>query len=280
MNTKPKISIIVPVYNVENYISKCLKSIINQSYKNLEIIVVNDGSTDRSGHICNYYSKIDKRVILINQKNQGLSMARNNALDIASGEYIGFVDSDDWVESDMFSTLYENAVVHNADIAICNATRIFDSEKINLPNKIFLFSKYNNDESIAVYTGVNKFNYYLSKRDYYVWNKLYKRYLFNNVRFPSGKLFEDIFTTYKLIDNANRIVITTKSMYNYVYRTDSITERPFSIDKMAMVEAHMEIHKHISNKYPHLEKACRNRVFLSLIDLMYQAYSEGYIDTH
>ena len=116
----PKISIIVPVYNVENYVSKCLDSIINQSYKNLEIIIINDGSTDKSGEICEYYSAKDDRMVLIHQKNQGVSMARNNALDIAAGDYIGFIDSDDWIAPDMYSTLYKNAIEYDADISMCN----------------------------------------------------------------------------------------------------------------------------------------------------------------
>ena len=283
MNTSDKISIIVPVYNVEQYLSKCLKSIIKQSYKNLEIIIVNDGSTDGSWKICKYYAKKDKRIVLLNQQNQGLSIARNNALDIAGGDYIGFVDSDDWVELDMFSTLYENAVTYDADISMCGYIWVKDNEIFNPAVRNFLSSESDNDETVYIHTGADKIGFNDSKInyiDYYAWNKLYKRHLFNDVRFPKDKIFEDVFTTHKLLDNANKVVITSKKKYYYLSRSDSITGRPFSIKRIDIVEATIDRYNYVSNKYPHLERACRIRIFHSLLRLMYRAYTSNCIYTY
>lgn len=167
----PKISIIVPVYNVENYVSKCIESIINQTYKDVEIIIVNDGSTDKSGDICDYYSKKDARIILIHQENQGLSMARNNALDIASGDYIGFVDSDDWIAPDMYGTLYNNAIEHDADISMCNFYYVSETGEC---------SPYSNEnQPIKVLEGIHKIAHNIRLNNDYVWNRLYRRHLFN-----------------------------------------------------------------------------------------------------
>lgn len=265
-----KISIIVPVYNVENYVSKCFESIINQTYSNLEIIVINDGSTDNSREICDFYLKKDNRIILINQENQGLSMARNNALDICTGDYIGFVDSDDWIEFDMFYTLYTNAITYEADISVCNAINVTESGEI-FPYKI-------DDGNIVVLENFDKIKDHIYGRYNCVWNKLYKRYLFNNIRFPKGKLFEDIFITHQLIDKANKIVKSPEYKYYYLLRNNSITLSPFTLKKMDLVEAQIDKYKYISKKYPDLERICRKYIFIFLIDCMYEAYINGFIE--
>ena len=260
----PKISVIVPVYNVQKYIKKCINSIINQTYSNLEIIIVNDGSTDNSGTICEYYTAQDDRIIFINQENQGLSMARNNALDIATGEYIGFVDSDDWIEPDMFFTLYTIAVENDADISMCNFYYTHDSG---------YKSPFSNETTgIKVLTGVHKITNNIRIANNFVWNKLYRRHLFNETRFPKNKLYEDIFLVYKLIDNANKMVTTSQCEYYYLRRESGITLRKFKLNQFDNTEAYMERYEYISNKYPALEKTCRKQIFLSLLWVLRKAY--------
>jgi glycosyltransferase involved in cell wall biosynthesis len=275
----PKISVIVPVYNVENYVSKCIESIINQNYNNLEIIIVNDGSTDKSGDICEYYSKKDDRVVLIHQENQGLSMARNNALDIVSGDYIGFVDSDDWIAPDMFDTLYKNAIEYYADISMCNFYYVHQNGKIVLNankfggNNIITKTVLENDDKM-----INYFTFIIY--NVVTWNKLYKKHLFNDIRYPSKKIFEDTFTTHKLIDKANKIVAIPDHKYYYLQRNDSITQRNFNLGQLERVEASINRYNYIVAKYPNLESMCRKYIFTDLLACVYKAIMDSAIDIY
>lgn len=269
---KPKISIIVPVYNVENYISKCLDSVINQSYKNLEIILVDDGSADKSGEICKYYSKKENRIIFIQQEHQGVSMARNTALDIAGGDYIGFIDSDDLATPDMFDTLYNNAIAYDSDISMCNFYYV------NQNGEILPYSSEN--ESIKVLEGIYKIAHNIRLSNNYLWNRLYKRYLFDEIRFPRGKVYEDMFVMHKLIDNANKVVLTADCKYYYIRRNNSITLSLFDLKQIDFIEAHIERYDYISSKYPNLEKTSRKFIFLSLLWNMHNAYRDNKIEMH
>ena len=273
MNTMTsKISIIVPVYNVESYVEKCLDSIINQNYINLEIIIVNDGSTDMSGDICENYLKKDDRIVVIHQNNQGLSMARNNGINIATGDYIGFVDSDDWIEPDMFFTLYTIAVENDADISMCNFYYTHDSG---------YKSPFSNETTgTKVLTGVHKITHNIRIANNFVWNKLYKRSLFNKARFPKDKLYEDIFLVYKLIDSANKMATTSQCKYYYLRRENGITLGKFELDQLNNTEAYIERYEYISNKYPTLEKTCRKQIFLSLLWILRKAYTWNSIEMY
>jgi len=273
--TMPKISVLVPVYNVENYISKCLDSIINQTYKNLEIIIVDDGSVDKSGRICDDYSKIDNRIILVHQEHQGVSMARNKTLDIATGSYLGFVDSDDWIEPDMFHTLYNNTIKYGADIAVCNFLKVNELEE-NFSKEDIL----NADEQIVVLEGFNKIADNIRRSNNCLWNKLFKRHLFNNLRFPKDKIYEDIFTMHKLIDNADKVVISSQCKYFYRIRNTGITLSPFNIHQLDNIEAYIERYKYITPKYPDLEKTCLYYIFSSLLWYMNIAYISGKIEIY
>ena len=262
--TFPKISIVVPVYNVEAYVSKCIESIMHQDYENIEIIVVDDGSTDTSSKICEQYARSDNRIRLIHQENQGLSMARNNGIDIAAGEYIGFVDSDDWIKPDMYSTLYNNAAEHDADISIGNFNYVMPSgEHIPFANE---------NTGVKVFEGIYKVAHNIRTTNNFAWNKLYRKSLFDNIRFPKGKTFEDIFTMYKLIDAANKIVVSAESKYYYVRRDSSITMSPFNISHLDNTEAYIERYRYISSKYPQLESTCRKQIFTSAIWVMSKLY--------
>lgn len=213
------ISIIVPVYKVEEYLDKCIKSILNQTYTNLEIILVDDGSPDNCGKICDEYAKNDKRIIVIHKENGGLSDARNKGIEIAKGEYIAFIDSDDYIEKDMFEILYNLSVESHSDISMVSYKEIQNEVIIN-ENKEFTENifEYSNTEAIKELLKDDKIKNY-------AWNKLYKKELFKEIRYPVKMAYEDVGTTYKLFEKANKIIWKDTPKYNYIRRDDSIVSK-------------------------------------------------------
>ena len=211
---KALISIIIPVYKVEIYLEKCIQSVINQTYENLQIILVDDGSPDNCGKICDEYAKKDHRIEVIHKSNGGLSDARNKGLEIAKGEYIGFVDSDDYIEADMYEVLYNLLKQYNADVSICNFYTVSQG-KISIKNADNGINEYNRIEILK--------EILLDKNiQSYAWNKLYKKELFDEIKYPVGKKYEDIGTTFYLLEKCNKVVVTGKSEYYYINRQDSI----------------------------------------------------------
>lgn len=228
------ISIIVPVYNVEKYIRRCIDSIIQQDYRNLEIILVDDGSTDKSGIICDKYKKRDKRICVVHKENGGLSSARNTGIDLAKGNYIAFVDSDDYISKDMYSILMKNIIEEKADISIVNYEMVSEWGKIKkrtitkierkvMSGKEACKERYKKDGTIMVVA----------------WNKLYKKELFQSIRYPIGKLHEDEFTTYKLLYRSNIVVYQNEKLYAYVQRKNSIMGE-FNRNRLDVLEAVIE----------------------------------------
>lgn len=211
---KDLISIIIPVYNVEKYLEKCVESVINQTYKNIEIILVDDGSTDNSGKICDELSKKDERIKLIHKTNGGLSDARNAGLKIAKGNYIGFVDSDDYIKEDMFETLYNLNEEHSSDISIVSYYELYNGKIISVRDTKEL-TEYNNIEAM-------KELLIDTKIQSYAWNKLFKKELFDGLEFPTNKNFEDIATTLLLFEKAEKIVLLEEPKYYYARRDNSI----------------------------------------------------------
>ena len=218
---KPLVSVIVPIYNVEKYLEKCIDSIINQTLKEIEIILVDDGSTDNCPRIIDEYAQKDKRVIAIHKENGGQGSARNAGLDIASGEYIGFVDSDDWIDLNMYEELYNSLIVNKADIAICNR---------NIYNEDYICKSKVEVKGI-LYENVNSniINYISSDMFYPnalgVVNKLYRRDLIrnNNIRFNDVKKVgsEDTLFNYEILLYTSRIVSNARINYNQLFRSGS-----------------------------------------------------------
>ena len=208
------ISVIIPVYNVEKYIKKCLNSVINQTYKNLEIILVDDGSTDNSREICDNYARQDNRIKVIHKKNGGLSSARNEALKIATGFYIGFVDSDDYIEPDMYQVLYNLIKKNNADISMVSFYEETHDKVLKEKNSKKLYLYENLDILKELLINKNLQNT--------VWNKLYSKKLFETIRFPTGKNYEDIGTTYFLFEKSKKLVYLEIPKYHHLTRIDSI----------------------------------------------------------
>lgn len=224
------ISVVVPIYNVEQYIVPCIESIIKQTYQNLEILLIDDGSPDNCGRICEQYKQKDSRIKVVHKQNGGLSDARNCGLKLARGEYIIFIDSDDFVSTELIEKLYFGIVKENAEIAACYFEKVYD-DKENIGEKEIckMDSSYTSKELLKrLYTDAN------SPIAFVAWNKLYKKSLFteNNILYPFGKYHEDTFTTYKLIYSAKRIAIISEVLYYYRIRKGSIMTEAFSIKRL------------------------------------------------
>lgn len=216
------ISIIVPVYNVEPYLERCLDSIRNQTYKKLEILLIDDGSVDKSGMICDQIAKKDERITVYHKRNGGLSDARNYGIKRAHGGYITFVDSDDFISVKMIEKLLKSIKMHDSDISICDPVHIFQNRLDQ-----YKFEDSTKDKLLFPNDALNMMFY---QKDFLVsaWGKLYKFDLFNNIKFPVGMLFEDIAIMYKLFSICHSIVYTNAKYYGYVHRANSITTNKFS----------------------------------------------------
>lgn len=230
------ISIIVPVYNVEPYLRKCLDSIIGQTYRDLEILVIDDGSTDQSGKICDEYAERDERIKVFHTENRGLSAARNLGLDEATGEWIGFVDSDDWIESDMYEVLLKKAEETGADVVECgwfkewaNITeekRRYEQELSHLQAIEALVCSFFSDN---------------------VWNKLWRDHCFSTIRFPAGRVYEDIATTFRVFDAAEGICSVDDPMYHYRQRETSLSKKHELNDLIGLWLSQYERYRFIEN---------------------------------
>ncbi len=226
---KELVSIIIPVYNAEKYLKRCIDAVISQSYKNLEIILIDDGSTDLSGKICDDYQKKDKRIKVIHKVNEGAGSARNYGLDAAKGKYIGFVDADDVIDKDMFLILYNNLINNDADLSICEVTRFKDNAVFTKDNTTII---YNSFEALKVLLEDKKICSYSV-------NKLCKREILKNVSYPTKTVQEDVGTVYKFIMNARKIVYTPSKLYGYYMRNSSVTNTitpKFIYDNFNMIE--------------------------------------------
>lgn len=212
----PLISVIVPVYNVSNYLEKCLLSICGQTYRNLEIILIDDGSSDGSGEICDLYAQFDERIKVIHQPNAGQSAARNRGLDIAQGEYLGFVDSDDWIEKDMYGFLYRLLAANEADISICSHY-IETESKTKVRYSTRQLTCFSCEEAMRALVEDKRVRNYM-------WDKLYKRQLFDGIFFPENRVFEDIAISYHVFYKAHRVVIQDSPKYHYLKREGSTTQ--------------------------------------------------------
>ncbi len=252
--SEPKISIIVPIYNVAEYLPRCIECLIGQTYRNVEIILVDDCSPDLSPSICNKYAAEDDRIVVIHRKvNGGLSAARNSGLDVATGEYIAFVDSDDYVELDFIEYMYNLLIDNDADISACGVYTVFtDGTRENQSSDLSLIVM---DSHEALERMCYNDSFFIT-----TWDKLYKRELFNGIRFPEGKLFEDTGTTYRLVGAAGRMVAQAENPKYYYMRTpNSITTSGFNMRKLDYVEMADNMAEYIIDKYPDLRPAAERK---------------------
>lgn len=219
--TDKVVSVIVPVYNVEKYLDRCIESVKQQTYSNLQIILVDDGAKDKSGAMCDIWKEKDSRITAIHQKNGGLSNARNTGIKRATGEYLVFVDSDDIIAPNMIEQLVELLEKEDADISICGVEHIFNENNIRFEQNQAEVTLYDRESAIAEM-------WYQKSFLPSAWGKAYKKELFENLGFTEGILFEDIDVMHELFWRSNRIAYKNVPLYGYVHRENSITTAKFS----------------------------------------------------
>lgn len=248
MNEGPLISVIVPVYKVEEYLARCVDSILGQTYRNLEILLVDDGSPDRCGAICDEYAARDSRIRVIHKENGGLSSARNAAIDVARGEYIGFVDSDDWIEPETYEALLEMALQENVKLACGGRFDVSSKTGEKTPGLCPPKREVISGEELCgrIFTWDNV--------DSAAWDKLYHRSLFREIRYPLGKICEDIPTTYRIALDAGRVGMLNRPVYNYFHRPGSITAAGFTPKNLHACQHSRSVLEDIRKNHPALEK--------------------------
>lgn len=263
------ISVIVPVYNVEEYLEECLNSILLQTYTNLEILIVNDGSTDNSLEILQKFSQKDSRITIFTKENGGLSSARNLAIDEAKGEYFTFIDSDDYIEENYIEYLMKSLIDNEADISIVNSYHMINGKRKDI---------INNDGNVSIFSRREVLERMYSKENDFIGilqsaqGKLYKKKLFKNIRYPLGKKYEDAFTTYKLYLNSKKIVYTNIALYAYRIREGSILRSGYSLSNLDVLEMFEERINILESKgydtktdrYYFCNKLLKERVLLSI----------------
>lgn len=258
---EPLISVIVPVYNSQTFINECIDSLIAQTYKNLEIIIVNDGSTDESGKICDEYAKKDDRIKVYHNKNNGVSYTRNFGISKANGDYIGFIDSDDYISKDMYKILLNNCIENNADISICDVSREDNSFICNQKKQIIL---YNQQDYIKKYFRIGS-----QTCEYYPVNKLYKKSIIDSNLFPSEyHEGEDAFAILKTILRSQLIVYCPLNLYYYRKNENSATAH-FSDTDWELIDVWDDIVEYVKEtQKDYIDYAILNRKRLNFTILM------------
>ncbi len=244
------ISVIVPVYKVAPYLDRCVQSIVDQTYENLEIILVDDGSPDNCPAMCDAWAARDSRIRVIHKENGGLSDARNAGMSAAGGEYIAFVDSDDWIEPEMLEGLARAMETDGSDIAACTVRMVWEDET---PDRLLtvqtnrVLDRYEAQKALLEET--------LLKQP--VWYKLYKRELIRDIPFEVGKFHEDVFWSYQAVGAAERVSLIEYTGYNYFQRADSIMGEGYSLKRLDAVEAAERRYHYIAQHFPALEKEAK-----------------------
>lgn len=238
-----KISVVVPVYKVEQYIYKCVDSILNQTFSDIEVILVDDGSPDRCGEICDKYAEKDTRIQVVHKENGGLSDARNAGMQYAAGEYIIFIDSDDYIDTDMFEYMYNNLVQAGADMATCGIYEVY-SDRVEQQDETGDF----------VCSGEEAFRCILRGHTIRgeIWNKLIRRSCIEGLQFPKGKLYEDIYFTVDMMQRIKQVAVGTKPKYYYLHREDSITGKPYRPQVYDIIEGYTKNYKVVQKEFPSL----------------------------
>ncbi len=231
------ISIIVPIYKVESYLRQCVESILNQTYREIEVLLIDDGSPDRCGEICDEYARKDQRIRVFHTENQGISAARNLGLHEAKGEFIGFVDSDDWIEPDMYEVLLRGMQESETDIGVCS----FWHEYAN--------ARKASDSSKAIYVGKESLLALVDGRlSNYVWNKLYRSTVFQAITFPCGRNYEDVASMHLILNQAKSVAVLDATKYHYRIRNESITKTYTASNLVAYAEAYLLQYRFLLNE--------------------------------
>ena len=266
---KELISVIVPVYKVEPYLRRCVDSILCQTYSNLEIFLVDDGSPDGCPAICDAYAEKDSRIRVIHKANGGLSDARNAALDVARGAYYAFVDSDDFISPDYIETLYETLRQFDADLSVVGMRRVFqDSMALEDTRKEARTCCYDTKAAVLQLLTWGDFSHEAC-------GKLYKAELFGGIRFPAGELYEDLAIMYSVILRTQRVVYTDCPLYQYFIREGSIMQRPFDMRQYVEVRWIENAMALVAERYPELDAQIRGRRVWSYFKTLYRILCSG-----
>lgn len=253
-----KVSVIIPVYNVEKYLDKCIDSVVNQTYKNLEIILIDDGSTDKSSIICDEWATKDKRIKVFHQKNSGVSVVRNNGIEYSVGDYISFVDSDDYIAESMIEKAVASIEENDADIVCFGVFRVAESGEILESTEDIEQKVVDNKEALLDLTN--------GKIHDYPVNKLYKRKVFENVRYPAGRVFEDIATTYKIFLNSEKICYLPQKLYFYRRRKGSIINNIKNSSLNDLFDIRKQRYDDLKAKHPDAAEACFELTAISALN--------------
>lgn len=256
------ISVIVPIYNVESYLDRCIRSIVNQTYKNLEIILIDDGSPDQCPDICDQWAQRDYRIKVIHKENGGLSDARNAGMKIMTGDYVSFIDSDDWISENMYEIMLYNMQTNNADICESGFKRTSEFNKYEEQNSQGKCKAYAKEEALKALIQENI--------KPMVWNKLYKRNLIEDNWFRVGKCNEDEFWIYKILDNSKKIIQIDDILYYYFFRENSIINETYALKRLDGLEARYERMKYLE-KYPQVYRIAKQQL---IFNCMYH-YQKG-----
>lgn len=266
---KPLVSVILPVYNIEEYLPTCMESLFEQSYKNLEFVLVDDGSERSCSDLCDKYSGLDNRVVVYHKENGGLSDARNYGIKRAKGEWITCIDPDDYVDSDYVEYLFRLVKKFKTKMSICQ-------HRVVKENRTTDFARPEGPEILSAKTCIERMLYH-DVIDTSACAKLYHKSLFDSIEYPKGKYFEDIATTYKLLYKSKQIAVGYKSKYNYVRRDDSIVNSTFSTKKMDLLEMTDDMAQNVLSVYPDLgDAALRRQVYARFSTLNQMLGVKGY----
>ena len=239
------ISVIVPVYNVEKYLRKAVQSIQNQTYKHLEIMLINDGSTDSSGNICDELANSDSRIVVIHKKNGGVSTARNEAQKLAKGNYVIYVDSDDYIHEEMIQSLYEQLIAENADVSSCSVMNVYQNSQTPQCSDENLYFVYNQEEFLREYLIGQRVQGTLG-------NKLIRKKITDQLEFPVGKIYEDAYYHLQLVQVAKKYVVHTKPYYYYYHRNQSLTTNPYHERDLVYLDVYQKFYDLVQQQYPRI----------------------------
>ena len=257
MDKTPLISVIVPIYNVEKYLDRCVESIVNQTYKNLEIILVDDGSPDNCGAICDSWAEKDSRIKVIHKENGGGAQARNVGIEIAKGDFIAFADSDDFLLPDMYSSLVDVLNKYACDIAECG---YYQGES-------GIISDIDDKNNVIIYDTKQALCEHIKDKvcRQIVWNKVYKRTVIRDVRFVEGKFIDDEFFTYRVLGNAKKVAVISKKLYYYQQQSNSTMHQKFSVKRLDALDAKTDRVEYIEKNFPELLVLAKRNLWFSCI---------------
>ncbi len=241
---EPLISVIVPIYKVEKYLDRCVESIVNQTYTNLEIILVDDGSPDNCPQMCDDWAEKDNRIKVVHKENGGLSDARNAGMPFVTGELVSFIDSDDWIELDMFEKMLNRMKKDNSDMVSCGVKWVEEDGT--------LIRDVTSDNEVLNKTAAMKELINDRKLKQHVWNKIYKYDLIKDIPFEKGKYHEDVFWSYQVVGIAKKVSVVKESFYNYVQRSNSIMGEGFSAKRLDALDANRQRCEYMKEHFPEL----------------------------